>query len=296
MKPIITLLASVATIVVSQAQTILIQQPDAEIGKDAIIGNYVTYVDLNMGDVPEFHAWAWTAGGLNTDMRALIQFDLTSIPAGSIINDAKLSLFYDDSTWFGGGVHTGDNEAFVSRIIESWDENTVTWNSQPAVTEINRITLEPSASPTQNYQIKVKKLVQDMVDDPDNSFGFMLQLADETQYKSLLFCSSDNTDLTKHPKLRINYSEPMKIANTNENKMMFSPNPFSESTTLYFENPFAEPFSLRLLDLQGKVVYQQENNSGSTITILKNNLPSGIYLWNLISSDNKVESGKVVVM
>lgn len=295
MRTCFTLLASFAIIFVTKAQSVVILQPGSDNGKDAMVGNYFDYVDQNFGDLPELEAYAWTAAGLNTDMRFLIEFDLSVIPAGSVIDEARLTLYYDPATWWGGGIHTGDNDAYVSRIIEPWDENIVTWNTQPATTELHRITLPSSISPTQDYNIKIKKLIQDMVNDPENSHGLMVQLVDETQYKSLLFCSSDYADASNHPKLRIKYTEPLKISASVEIDPVFSPNPFSESTTLNFNNTSGDSYTFKLIDLQGSVVYEQNNFTGNSITVFRNDLAPGIYLWNLRGADNRIKSGKIVV-
>ena len=39
----------------------------------------------------------WTIGGVPAAYRSFFKFDLSSIPAGSIINSASLNLFYQDT-------------------------------------------------------------------------------------------------------------------------------------------------------------------------------------------------------
>jgi len=59
---------------------------------------------------------------------SLVKFNISSIPKGAIINSAKISLFYykyRDNNPEG-------RELNVYRVISVWDENTVTWNTQPA--------------------------------------------------------------------------------------------------------------------------------------------------------------------
>jgi len=275
------------------AQTILIQQPGPEAGKDAMIGNYFTYVDMNFGTLPELHAWAWTAEGINTDMRFLLQFDLSSIPEGSIINDAKLSLYHDTETWWGGGEHSGDNAAYFSRVTEPWDEMTVTWNNQPATTIVHRITLDESASPEQNYHINVKQLIQDMVNDPENSYGFYMQLIDEDPYNSLLFCSSDNATVSKRPKLRISYTTPARIT-AETNAVSVSPNPFVESFTVHFDGASENGYTFEMYNIAGEVMYRAEHIMSDHIVIERNNMPSGIYMYQVSNGNEVVHTGKMI--
>ena len=47
--------------------------------------------------------------------------------------------------------------------------------------------------------------MQDYVVDKEDSFGFMLRLADESVYYRMIFASGDNTDSWIHPKLIVTY-------------------------------------------------------------------------------------------
>ena len=53
--------------------------------------------------------------------------------------------------------------------------------------------------------INVTQLVQDMVNNPSSSFGFMISMQDTTIYRRLIFASSDNTNPSKHPMLLVKY-------------------------------------------------------------------------------------------
>ena len=55
--------------------------------------------------------------------------------------------------------------------------------------------------------IDVTQLVQDIVDNPASSYGFMILLQNEASYRAVYFASSDYTDSAKHPKLVVAYTQ-----------------------------------------------------------------------------------------
>ena len=183
-------------------QTTLVLQPDAATAKDAEIWSLSG--DVNYGNWPEIKANAWTWSGIEGFQRALLDFDLTSIPADAVIISAKLSLYGVDaaSTQY----HSGDNDSWLKRIVEPWDENLVTWNNQPSTTDENQTQLLESVSSLQDYlNIDVTSMVIDMRNNPDSSFGFLMSLNTEDKYRRMTFLSSDQPDITRSPKLVIEY-------------------------------------------------------------------------------------------
>ena len=185
-------------------------QPGTSNGKDAEIFSCVQcgYNNQNFGASKELSAIAWTNGGAVSNARGLIEFDLSAIPAKSLINNAKLSLYYNPTSTNGNDTALiGTNACLLKRITENWTRETVTWDNQPQTTEINKVILPQSTTSNQNYlDINVTALVADMINNPTQSFGFMLKLETEEFYRRLIFASSDNPDLTLHPKLEITYT------------------------------------------------------------------------------------------
>lgn len=196
------------------AQTTLILQPDPTEGKDALLHGLSSEINKNYGTNSQFVASAWTFGGEPASIRSLISFNLNNISSNAQIIDAKLSLYaWDQAQSASLGQHwnrDGSNACWLERVTTSWDELTVTWNNQPKTTSLNRINILESTSATQNYlDINVTQLLQDIINKPDSSFGFMLKLQNETYYRTLNFNSSDNLNSTLRPKLTVTY----KIAN-----------------------------------------------------------------------------------
>jgi len=71
------------------------------------------------------------------------------------------------------------------------------------------------------------------------------------------------------------------------------PNPFSQSTRLFFPNAENTTYGLIIRDSNGKLVWQQWDLKGDFIEIQKGNLAPGIYFFQLAGKE--VFSGKLVV-
>ncbi|MEP7169798.1 MAG: DNRLRE domain-containing protein, partial [Bacteroidota bacterium] len=146
---------------VLHAQTTITLQPDSAAGKDARIDSY--FPNSNYGTYPEFLAGMWTSGGVWFTVRTLAQFDLSGIPANSVVNSAVLSLYFNPNNSNFNHVHSGTNISYIQRVTANWQENTVTWNNQPASTTQNQATVPSSSTGSQDYpNIDVTQLVADM--------------------------------------------------------------------------------------------------------------------------------------
>lgn len=138
----------------------------------------------------------------NNKNRSVLQFDLSSIPSTAIINTAKLTLY--------GSAHSGINPSYLRKNTSSWNETTVTWNTAPATSTVNQISLAQSTVATQTYTMDVKTFVQDMVNVPATNFGWTLIKQDENSIGSLVFNSSD-VRYSSRPLLEISYTIPMDV-------------------------------------------------------------------------------------
>jgi hypothetical protein len=177
-------------------------QPNATEGKDAVFCLLVP--DNNYGNVDDINLYAWTQSGNLNVKRTTIEFNLSSIPAGAVIDSAFLSLYYNTTSIYSS--YTGPAAFWIRRITSPWDEATVTWTTQPTFTSTNQVSVPQGASPTQDYpNINVTQLVKDMIANAD-SHGFMIMFQDETPYKIILFASSDHANSALHPKLVVHYT------------------------------------------------------------------------------------------
>ncbi len=146
--------------------------------KDAAIGYHDNYNtdDNNYGTAIQNAAYTISGsnGGLNVN-RALIDFDLTSIPKGSIITSANLNLYAIGQLGILNGHVGNNNNSVLQRITEDWKEDKVTWNAQPSTTNINQVSLPASNNSLEDYlNIDVTSLVQDLID--NNNYGVLLKL------------------------------------------------------------------------------------------------------------------------
>lgn len=211
------------TIISSQiafSQTTVTFKPNGEIGKDAtlITKEYSNYADLNFGTATALKMSTWTWDGDLFTERSLIQFnDLESIPTGAIITDVKLKL-YGCSDQEGNNVYPGSsfngysNSVFLQRVVAAWDEDSVTWNTQPTTSTSTTQIIIPNSEGQYNWNYTIensdelKAMVQDMVSNPSTNHGFMLKLLSESTYRRMVFASSDNVDPTRWPELQVTYS------------------------------------------------------------------------------------------
>lgn len=259
--------------------------------RDASIAyhDFENSANTNYGSAPHCSAFAIDAtipSGLLAN-RAVIDFDLSQIAPGSIIDSALISLyaFNGHSNPILQAGHFGNNSVTLRRTIEQWNENTATWNNQANATTLNEVILPMSDSANQDYiNVDVTALVQDMVNNPSSSFGFKMQLVNEQKSRSLSFHSKDGADTTKYPTLRVivNCSEPLnvKAPQTNSNFLVY-PNPSSNQINVKFETTDAR--HLYIYSVDGKLIQSIACNTQLT-QIDVSSYSKGIYL---LQSDGK---------
>lgn len=239
--------------------------------------NY-NHADLNYGNKPFLAAFEipGAQGGVNTN-RALLYFDLSQIPVGSTIMSAKLNLYaYTEFTVAPvNDGHYGNNPAKLNRITSQWSENQVTWNTQPTISTLHEKLLNQSTAPDQDYlDIDVKTLVQDMTDNPNNSFGFELSLINEVVTTNLSFCSGEYPNSAKRPTLEIEYRLATGLDEITLAAYSIFPNPSLDHLSISFDQ--YDTRMIHVLDQQGKIVQSIESNETTTI-VQTDLLAAGIY-------------------
>ncbi|WP_298503126.1 T9SS type A sorting domain-containing protein [uncultured Maribacter sp.] len=97
-------------------------------------------------------------------------------------------------------------------------------------------------------------------------------------------------------------SEEMKyeFVLNNTKKSVLMPNPITSEATLYFYDDKVSEYTLEVYTLGGHLLSSQTNKGNTIIgqneiTVQRNNLPSGIYLYKLSSTSDKTWSGKMVI-
>ena len=262
------------------AQTTIILQPHYADGSNA-------YIRSNLPEIPvvgssDLTAYAWTCDGDLCTGRGFFKIGLEAIPAGALINSASLYLFANTTTGIGFGgsePQTGNNDANVFRVIEDWDDATLTWTEQPEVTTENALVIDESIDPIQDYVLDATAMIQDMIDDPTGSFGFTIRLQDEGDfYSSLIFASSYHFNEDIHPKLEVNYTiqdaiEPVDVPSFN-----IYPNPANDFFTISFNELTTNNSEIRICDMLGTQVMKIDVPAGVTdYNCALQNLSAGLY-------------------
>jgi hypothetical protein len=192
-------------------QTEMTFQPDACRGKDSrvqTVAGEPAIANTNYGTYDQLVSAAWTFSGSVGYLRTLLDFtDLQTIPQGTVVTYAYLSLYGVPSSAAISLGSYGSNACYVQRVTSAWDESTVTWNNQPTTTTTNQVTLPGSGSVQWNYNVldlNITAMLQDIINlPPAQRNGVCIRLQTESYYRSMLFASSDYADATKRPKLRI---------------------------------------------------------------------------------------------
>ncbi len=84
------------------------------------------------------------------------------------------------------------------------------------------------------------------------------------------------------------------IAQSAPEKLHISPNPMKEHVRIAFSNTLNQVYTLKLIDAQGSVVFEQNNIRGNQVMLDKQNLASGLYFVMLQSAD-KMLQGKLTI-
>ncbi len=73
------------------------------------------------------------------------------------------------------------------------------------------------------------------------------------------------------------------------------PNPFNDKATLKFSSGFnAQRYTLSIIDIYGRIVFTQENDTGSEMVIERRNMNPGTYFYQLSNKDINI-NGKFVI-
>ncbi|MBI2913817.1 MAG: DNRLRE domain-containing protein, partial [Chloroflexi bacterium] len=149
----------------------------------------------NFGTDVEF----WVKPDPTKVKRSLVAFDLSSIPAGSTVQSATLTLCI--STVKAGRVHE------LRVVTSSWVETTVTWNSQPTVSgTVTGTIVVPAAQGCVDWTVTAD--VQAWVDGAAN-YGWRINDQNETTNSGdTKYRSRENGTVAQRPKLEVTYTPP----------------------------------------------------------------------------------------
>jgi hypothetical protein len=195
---------TVSILVKPSGNDTLVSQPGNNPMEVHIWGN--PNLDESWNGSVELNADTWTSNGDIVYVRAAFGFDLSSIPKTATIQGATLSLYSSHTPQDGDLINANsgpNNSMVVQEVTQSWIAANVHWNAQPSTTTLNQILISATNQSFLDLTLDASAIVTDMFQ--NNNYGFLIKLQNEQPFNSRIFCSSYNTDATKHPKLVVVY-------------------------------------------------------------------------------------------
>lgn len=229
----------------------------------------------------------------NNNRRALIKFDLTSIPSGATITSVSLTLnvskvpggvgtqtynVYELNTDWGEGTSVGiGNGATAIAPDATWSDamlgtsNWTTAGGDFSATALSTLSLSgtgnydfPSSAPFVNT-------VQQWLNNPSANNGVIL-IGDETVDRSARQFGSKDSGVA--PILRVTYNT-LSTKTFNLANFSIFPNPATSSIKLELPSNLNE-IDISAYDILGKNIYSSKHSSNTSINI--SDWPSGVYL------------------
>jgi len=286
--------------VVPGNDSIIVLQPDAEFGKDAYTHSY--YPQANISSDSILQLVAWSISGSTAKLRSYIDFKIPNVGDEYRIDTAMLSLYeaHAEQTATQGHSHaSGSNEFYIKRVTSPWNDKTITWGNQPAVTTVNQVLVPGDTISTQDFvDINVTSLVRDIVADSIYGGGFMLQLKNEQPYRTIMLASSNHSNPLKRPKLVIKLSKIGTVTTVKapvRASSLVYPNPVSQLATFCFENNGTSRYDVKMFNLQGKLLIEKAGVESDSVEINAANFTDGVYLLSLFKDGIKVTTEKLVI-
>ncbi len=164
-------------------------------------------------------------GGTNCYWRGLIKFDLSSIPAGSTITSAVMTLTLNSA---GGTDATNNRTMSVYRVLRAWAEATSDWNHYTGTTSWGTIgcantttdreaaaigtcdfATTDSAGDAKVFTLTSSKIQEMITGGVFTNNGFLLQVATELN-DAYYIASSAHATASSRPLLVITYEVPKR--------------------------------------------------------------------------------------
>jgi len=192
----------------------LVLQPGPDEGKDAMISNLDD--DKNFGDYKYFETTFITEPVLTVmrSNRSLIWFNLNAVPKSAVIRKVTLQLFYDLPVPF-DPVYLTDIDpstgkfrygGVLQQIVEVWEEDKVTWNTQPKTIESNQVFISPFNLNVNFITVDVTRLFVPINEVAAPNYGMFFRLWPIEHFPGFRFASSDFPIETMRPKLTVYYT------------------------------------------------------------------------------------------
>lgn len=200
-----------------------------------------------------------------------LQFDLAGhLPEGAQVQQATLSLYAYDAYGY-------KQSAAVRRVLDSWEEMTLTYNNRPALDVVGDDVYVEDFNRWWDWD--VTDLVADWAADPAGNHGLAVFPTNDTLYDGdwLLWCSDDHSSVSLRPRLTVDYLLP-------EHRAAFvsqQPPPATMFITqrapvqLVFRNDGVDTWSTAAGYALGSQAPQDNDNWGSSRVALPADVPAG---------------------
>jgi hypothetical protein len=250
-----------------------------------------------------------------TVRRALLQFDLSGIPAGSMITAVTLIVDMDKAgpnsttetynlhsltTAFGEGASDAPGQEGTGTAAiapdATWNHamfNTSLWttpggdyNANPVSSVGMNTTLGNKTFPSSPNFVS---LAQTWLNSPSTNFGIIM-IGDETQLCTARRFGS-REDSGSEPILSVTYDEDLSVQDYNFKKnIRLSSNPTSGKVDILFAQEY-ESIKINVINNNGKNVLSHKINSSNKTSFDISTVPSGIYFVKIIN-----EAGETAIM
>jgi len=195
--------SSDATVIITVNPAIIEQtitlQPVPGNGKDAYVFDNLPTWNYNLEYLYAGISYLWTT------WRSYLQFDLSSVPSAAVILDANFGLYHAESNDVLSSLPIG-----LYEVAESWGEDTITWDSQPASSNEAIDIQNIPTSPTNDFIYwQIDELVRRWHEGSITNYGILLRDTNESSNNgNVKFWSSDYGTGSQRPKLVIDYYIP----------------------------------------------------------------------------------------
>ena len=255
--------------------------------------------DVGQPASPDFVATADTNGDDTVITRSLIHFDLSMIESDWEVLTARIDLRGNPTTT--RPENQGFNETRLESVTSAWDQATVNWNTQPAVTTANAVTLDQSWIAAEDYlAIDITPMFLEWVADPSTNHGIRIRLVTEGIFRSRVFASGNHLDADLWPVIQITYqveaAEPPDTTTTGFSdaiatwEITAAPNPFIDQLTIRGDQSTAGEVVIDVFDASGRRVagMREFRPAGDFEARLRvPDLPAGTYLVQASASDRR---------
>jgi hypothetical protein len=280
------------------------------------------------GSGPNFFAGRTSQNDGTTLRRGIIAFDLTSIPAGSVVQTVTLTLNMSltssgvstvnlhrlladwgeggssSTTGAGGSAQTGD-ATWLHRFFETESWTTPGGDFSPTISVSQQV--NSNGFYTWGPTAQMVADVQDWINNPSQNFGWIL-IGDEQAIMTVKrFDTHENNNANVRPRLTITFLPTAVEENDNNLPNRFSlsqnyPNPFNPTTVIRYNLAQNGAALLEIFNVLGervKTVVQSQQPAGAH-SVQWNGAndagalqPSGVYLYRL-QSGGRVETRKML--